>query len=61
MFDIITDAIENVLDVIDGITSGELPTKRQVAQLVADGVSIYDISEASGFAVETIQELLEDS
>ena len=60
MFDFITDPIENALEVCDGILEGELPSKRQAAKLIADGVSIYTIAQASGFAVETIEALIDD-
>lgn len=60
MFDFITDSIKNGLDVLGGLVEGETPTKRQVAQLIADGISIYAIAEATGIAVEVIEDLIED-
>ena len=60
MFDFITDSFENALDILDDLVDGELPSKRQVARLMADGVSIYAISEATGFAEEVIRDLIDD-
>lgn len=40
MFGKLTDMIDNGLSVVGGIFTGELPTQRQVAKLIADGVSI---------------------
>lgn len=60
MFDFITDSIENGLDVLGGLVEGETPTKRQVAQLIADGVSVYVIAEATGIAVDVIEGLIQD-
>lgn len=51
MFDFITDSIENGLDILGGLVEGDAPSKRQVAKLIADGVSVYAISEATGLAV----------
>lgn len=60
MFNLLTDAIENGLDIISGLTEGETPSKRQVAQLISDGVTVVAIAEATGFAVETIQSILDE-
>lgn len=60
MFDFITDAVENVLDIGGGLLEGELPEKRQIANLVNAGVSIYAISEATGLATDVIEKLLDD-
>lgn len=61
MFDFLTDSIENGLNVLGGLVEGELPTKRQVAKLLADGATVYGIAEATGLAVEVIQELVDES
>jgi hypothetical protein len=60
MFKILTDAVENALDVVSAPFEGEVPTKRQVAKLIADGMTVVAISQATGFAVEVIEKLLED-
>jgi hypothetical protein len=61
MFGLLTSAIENTLDItVNLLTEGELPTKRQVDKLIDDGVSIYAISEATGFAVDVIESIIED-
>ena len=60
MFGLLTDAIENTFDIMGELIDGELPSKRQVAKLIDAGVSIYAISEATGFAVEVIEELIDE-
>ena len=60
MFDFITDSIENGLDILGGLVEGDAPSKRQVAKLIADGVSVYAISEATGLAVDVIERLVDD-
>jgi DNA-binding NarL/FixJ family response regulator len=60
MFDFLTDAVENALDVADSVLSGEDVTKRQVARLVSDGLSIAAIASATGLAVEIIEKMVDD-
>jgi len=60
MFDFLTDAVENALDVADSVLSGEDVTKRQVARLVSDGLSIAAIASATGLAVEVIEMMVDD-
>lgn len=60
MFDFLTTAVENALDVADSFLSGEDVTKRQVARLVSDGLSIAAIASATGLAVEVIEKMVED-
>jgi hypothetical protein len=60
MFNFITDAIENTLDVADSLISGEDVTKKQIAKLISDGLSVYAISSATGLAVDVIQKYIED-
>lgn len=61
MFDFLTDSIHNALNVADGLMEGELPTKMQLARLIADGVSIAAISEVTGMTVNAIEEILYES
>ena len=60
MFNFITDAIENTLDVADSLLSGEDITKRQIAKLVSDGLSVYAIASATGLAIDVIEKYLEE-
>lgn len=61
MFGLLTGAIENALDITsDLLIDGELPSKRQVAKLIDDGLTIYAISEATGLAVDVIESIIED-
>lgn len=60
MFDFLTDAVENTLDVADSVLSGEDVTKRQVAKLVSDGLSVAAIASATGLAVDVIEKIVDD-
>jgi len=60
MFGLFTSAVENVLDIAEGLCYGEMPTKRQVAKMVDAGLTIYAISEATGIAEDIIRSLAED-
>ena len=60
MFDFITDAIENVLDIGDSLLYGELPSKRQTANLISAGLTVASIAATVGVAESVIESLLED-
>lgn len=60
MFDFLTDAVENVLDIGDSLLSGEDVSKKQIAKLISDGVSIYTISSLTGLAVHTIEKMIDE-
>lgn len=59
IFNAVTDAVENGLDILGGLAEGETPTKRQLAKLISDGVSIYTISEATGIAVDVLESIVD--
>jgi hypothetical protein len=61
MFGFITDAVENALDVADGLVSGEDISKRQVARLISDGLSVAAIASATGLAVSVIENLMDEA
>lgn len=62
IFGFLTDSIENALDVadktLDPFHSG--PSKRQVAQLIDDGLTIGAIASGFGVAEDVIEGLLND-
>lgn len=60
MFGFLTDTIENGLDILGGLTEGEVPTKRQIAKAIDAGVTIYALSEATGVAVDVLEGILND-
>lgn len=60
MFNFLTDAVENALDVADSFLSGEDVTKRQVARLISDGLSVAAIASVTGLAVEVIEKMVDD-
>lgn len=59
IFNAVTDAVENGLDILGGLAEGETSTKRQLAKLISDGVSIYTISEATGIAVDVLESIVD--
>jgi len=60
MFNFISDAIENTLDIADGLISGDDISKKQIAKLISDGLSVYAIASATGLAVDVIEKYLEE-
>lgn len=60
MFNIFTDAIENILDTGERLIDGELPTKRQVAKLLDAGFTIAGIAAMFDVSAEYIEYLMED-
>ena len=60
MFGLLTDIVETSINVLEGLVEGEAPTKRQVAQFVDAGVTLYAISEVTGVAVSALEAMLDD-
>ena len=58
MFNFLTDAIDNTLTVVGGVFTGELPTQRQVAQMISDGMTVAAMASATGLAIDVIERLL---
>ena len=56
MFKMLTDAIDKV---VGGVLTGELPTRRQVAQMISDGMTVAAIASATGFATDVIEKILD--
>jgi hypothetical protein len=61
MFGKLTNMIDNALTVGGSIMTGEMPTQRQVAQLIADGIGVAVIAAMFGVGIEVIEELVEGS
>lgn len=61
MFGFLTDSIDNALSVVTKPFTGDLPSQREVAQLISDGMTVAAVSASFGVAEEVIRELLEDS
>ena len=59
MFTLLTDAIENALTVAGNVLTGETVSARQVAQLIADGMTVAAVASATGLAVEVIEKMLD--
>lgn len=60
MFNFLTDAIDNTLTVVGGVLTGDLPTQRQAAQMISDGMTVAAVASATGLAVDVIERLLTD-
>jgi hypothetical protein len=58
-----TKIVEDVVDVgLAVVTLGEYGelSKKNVSRLIDSGLTIYDISEATGVAIDLIEKVLED-
>ena len=70
IFGFIEDAINTTVGVVEDavdislavVTLGELGelSKKNVSRLIAGGLTIYEISEASGIAIDVIEKVMED-
>ncbi len=58
MFNLLTDAIENAFDVVEDLFEGNL-SKRKVAKLISDGLTVGAIAHGFGVAEDVIEALLE--
>ena len=59
MFDKLINMVDNALSVGFGLVTGDLPTQRQVATLIADGLSVAAIAVMFGVGEDIILELLD--
>ena len=57
MFEFLEDSITNILDIADDVLSGETPQKKQIAKLLADGLTVYAVSEITGVTVDLIEKI----
>ena len=60
MFGIFTNVAEAALDVADDLTSGEVPSKRRIAELVDAGASVAVIATMFGAGEDVIMSMLDD-
>jgi hypothetical protein len=60
MFGFFDNIINTTLDVAEGLCYGELPTRRQVVSLIDAGMTVYAISEITGYAEEVIEALADE-
>ena len=58
--DLVETAVDTTLDVGIGLIHGEMPSKDQLVTVLATGISIYEISSATGFAVEVLQAAVDE-
>lgn len=58
-----TGLVEDSIDIVTAVITlgeyGEL-SKENVSRLIASGITIYALSEATGVAVDVIEKVLED-
>lgn len=55
----LVDMIDNALTVGGNLLAGELPSQREVAKLIADGIEIAAIAAFFDVSVDVIQEMLD--
>lgn len=60
MFNFLTDAIENTLNVAGSVLSGEDVSTRQVARMLSDGMTIAAIATTLGVGIDVIQDMIDD-
>lgn len=60
MFGIFTDAIENAIDTGGKLLDGDLPDKRQVAELLDTGMTIAGIAAMFNVSTDFIESLAKD-
>lgn len=59
----VADSVENAVDVTLGVlTFNELgrADKKTISRMAADGMTVFAISSATGFAVEVVEQVLSD-
>lgn len=61
MFSFLTNMIDNALGVASDILDGEVPSRRRVAQLLADGISVAAIAAMFGVGVDVIEALIDET
>lgn len=59
MFNLLTDSVENAIDVADMMIGGEID-KYKIAKLVSDGVEIAVIAYALGVTEDVVLKILEE-
>ena len=61
MLDWMESVVENTSDVLFSIADGRAPTKKQISQLIADGVTIATIASVLGFTEDAIRKIMDDT
>lgn len=59
MFGFITDSVENALDVVDRLVSGEDVSKRQLAKLLSDGIAVGGGIMLAGAVTDALKDSLD--
>lgn len=59
MFKFLTDSIDNALSVTGDILDLETPKRREVAKLLADGLTVIAVAELTGVAVDIVEQVAE--
>jgi len=62
VFKFLEKSVKNVLEVAEPLVNpdADLPSKDQVAKLIADGLTVYAAAELLGVGVEVVESLMED-
>ena len=60
MFNFISNAVGNALDITGSILTGEGVTSKQIAKLVDDGLTVAEIASLTGLTTAAVRSLLYD-
>ena len=60
MFNFISNAVGNALDITGSILTGEGVTTKQIAELVDDGLTVAEIATLTGLTTAAVRSLLSD-
>lgn len=60
MFNFISNAVGNALDITGSILTGEGVTSKQIAKLVDDGLTVAEIASLTGLTTAAVRSLLSD-
>lgn len=58
MFDWLTDSVDNALSVADAVMTGEDIKQRQIAKLIADGMTVASAAAIVGVSADVLESLL---
>jgi len=64
LIDALTDTVEDVIDIGVGVATlgayGDI-SRTKVSSLIASGLTVYEITEMTGWSIDLIEELTSDS
>lgn len=58
MFDWLTDSVDNALNVADAVLTGDDVKQRQIAKLIADGMTVASAAAIVGVSADVLENFL---